>query len=416
PINSTAVGTPVSQVRLGNFGPLGANTKYTTIKGQVDQNAKLGATYTRDRRDTLVFNSCGAPTTSSEIRSYLRDAYKYVYLIDTSTYRRDTAYLFDDLCNYQVSFTYATFPKCNSGSHIQALVSIMDGCTNAILVDTLSLIFQDTIAPQFLANSTQLNGILGSLENAPVQINASIQSCSGSIRLPSNASMNGWILSSDFNVKVSDNCNGSQVSFSYKLETKNNWSGFYVPRSTWVEDGYVAMTMPDQSIMYNNLPIGEHRLIVSAFDQCANTGLDTFYFNLVDKSPPMMACKDKLNVSITSSSSDNWYLNGRYPKSLYPGEGEKSSGRVYVSDINDGSRDNCWLDSLYVRRMFTSSCLDFLKTNLIYDRFGLNPNGVVDIADFELVAGKTDTYWTPRGMSYIEIFCCDLSQGNKEIM
>ncbi len=416
PINSTFVGTPVSQVRLGNFGPLGANTKYTTINGQVDQNAKPGAAYIRDRRDTLVFNSCGAPTTSAEIRAYLRDAYKYVYLIDTSTYRRDTAYLFDDLCNYQVSFTYNTFPKCNSGSHIQAVVSIMDGCTNTILVDTLSLIFQDTIAPQFLANSTQLNGIRGSLENAPVQINASIQSCSGSIRLPSNAGMNGWILSSHFNVKVSDNCNASQVSFSYKLETKNHWNGYYVPRSTWVEDGYVAMPMPDQSIVYNNLPIGEHRLIVSAFDQCANTGLDTFYFNLVDNTPPVMACKDKLNVSITSNSSDNWYLNGRYAKSLYPGEGEKSAGRVYVSDINDGSRDNCRLDSLYVRRMFTTDCLDFLKLNMIYDQFGLNPNGLVDIADFEPVAGKPDTYWTPRGMPYIEIFCCDLSAGNKEIM
>lgn len=416
PINSTAVGTPVSQARLGNFGPLGANTKYTTINGQVDQNATVVTTYARNRRDTLVFNSCAAPTSSTEIRAYLRDAYKYVYLIDTSTYRRDTAYLFDDLCNYQVSFTYNTFPKCNSGSHIQALVSIMDGCTNAILVDTLSLIFQDTIAPQFLVNSTQLNGIRGLLENAPLQINASIQSCSGSIRLPSNAGMNGWILSSHFNVKVLDNCNASQVLFSYKLETKNHWNGYYVPRTTWVEDGYVAMPMPDQSIVYNNLPIGEHRLIISAFDQCANTSLDTFYFNLVDNTPPVMACKDKLNVSITSNSSDNWYLNGRYAKSLYPGEGEKSAGRVYVSDINDGSRDNCRLDSLYVRRMFTSSCLDFLKTNLIYDRFGLNPNGVVDVADFEPVNGKPDTYWTPRGMPYIEIFCCDLSAGNKEIM
>ncbi|MFM7092516.1 MAG: hypothetical protein ACKOZZ_17075, partial [Bacteroidota bacterium] len=153
PINSTAVGTPIRQVRLGNFGPLGANTKYTTINGQVDQNATLVTTYARNRRDTLVFNSCSAPSTSTEIRAYLRDAYKFVYLIDTSTYRKDTAYLFDDLCNYQVSFTYNTFPKCNSGSHIQALVSIMDGCTNAILVDTLSLIFQDTIAPQFMANS-----------------------------------------------------------------------------------------------------------------------------------------------------------------------------------------------------------------------------------------------------------------------
>ena len=416
PINSTAIGTPVNQVRLGNFGPLGANTKYTTINGQVDQNATVFTTYARNRRDTLVFNSCAAPTSSTEIRSYLRDAYKYVYLIDPSTYRKDTAYLFDDLCNYQVAFSYSTFPGCNSGSHIQALVSIMDGCTNAILVDTLSLIFQDTIAPQFMANSTQLNGIRGSLENAPVQMNASTESCSGSIRLPSNAGINGWILSSHFNVKVSDNCNGSNVLFSYKLETKNHWNGYYVPRSTWVEDGYVAMPMPDQSIVYNNLPIGEHRLIVSAFDQCANTGLDTFYFNLVDNTLPVMACKDKLNVSITSNSSDNWYLNGRYAKSLYPGEGEKSAGRVYVSDINDGSRDNCRLDSLYVRRMFTSSCLDFLKTNMIYDRFGLNPNGVVDISDFEPVVGKSDTYWTPRGMPYIEIFCCDLSAGNKEIM
>ncbi|MFM7091980.1 MAG: hypothetical protein ACKOZZ_14330, partial [Bacteroidota bacterium] len=53
-------------------------------------------------------------------------------------------------------------------------------------------------------------------------------------------------LSSLFNVKVSDNCNASQVYFSYKLETKNHWNGYYVPRSAWVENGFVAMPMPDR--------------------------------------------------------------------------------------------------------------------------------------------------------------------------
>jgi hypothetical protein len=414
---STVSASGINNVRLGNFGPLGTNTKYKTINGVTDQNATGISSYRRDLRDTLVFNSCNAPATSAEIRAYLRDAYKYVYLIDTSVYRYDTAYLFDNICQYQVSFTYATFPQCNQGSHIQALVSIFDDCTNAILVDTLSLIFQDTIAPKFEPKSVQLNGIRGQLENSPVEIIASGQTCTGSIRLPSNGlQTDSWLFASHFNVKITDNCNADQVFFSYKIETKNNWAGYYVPRTSWVDDGFVATPLADQSILYNNLPLGEHRLIVSAFDQCGNTGLDTFYFNLIDNTPPVMACKDKLNVTITSNSSDNWYYNGRYANARFPGEGEKLAGRVYVSDINDGSRDNCRLDSLFVRRMFTLDCFDYFKTNMAYDQFGLNPDGIVDIADFEPVPGKLNTYWTPRGMQYIEIFCCDMSSGNKEVM
>jgi hypothetical protein len=119
PFNSLVSSVSVNTVGLGNFGPLGANVKFGNINGQVDLNAKVGSNYAANKKDTLIFNSCGAPTSSAEIRSYLRDAYKYVYFIDTSTYRRDTAYLFDDLCNYQVSYTYNTFPKSINVSHIQ---------------------------------------------------------------------------------------------------------------------------------------------------------------------------------------------------------------------------------------------------------------------------------------------------------
>jgi hypothetical protein len=156
-------------------------------------------------------------------------------------------------------------------------------------------------------------------------------------------------------------------------------------------------------------PIGEHRVIIEAWDGCNNEKKDTLYFDVQDKTPPVMICKDQLNVTLTSNSTGNYYLrNSTSNRELL----KDQNARVWVEDVNKGSRDNCTLDSIYIRRRIDwNACGDYLKWNMEYDLYG-NNNGVVDELDFEAIPGSTLRY-TPRHLQYIELFCCDGASGSQ---
>jgi len=153
------------------------------------------------------------------------------------------------------------------------------------------------------------------------------------------------------------------------------------------------------------LPIGEHRILIEAWDACNNQSYDTLYFDVQDMVAPTMKCDDHLNVTLTSNSTTNWYINGNGADKSNREISDDQNARVYVSDINEGSRDNCTLDSMYVRRRVDKACIEtYFVWNMDYDIFG-NNDGVVTVADFELVSGTT--YYTPKYMQYVEVTCCD---------
>jgi len=363
--------------------------------------------------DTIVFNNCTPPLgDKASLRPYLRSLYRVGYSLPLDT-KSDTNFVFGSadntvrFANYNADFTVTEFPTCNGGKKFKITTTFMDMCPNnsqGMVMDDVILVFEDRSKPVFEANTTTINGILGLTVGAPVQISVGTNDCTASLRLGTQTSLRD--LASVFNVKVTDAPTGcaSAVTLSYRFETKDYWNNkFFVPQSSWVVTNYTTINTgtsaaPLMSVI--GLPVGNHRVTITATDQCNNQQSQTLYFDVVDKVAPVMKCDDLINVTLSSNFSSNYFIDGAGGGISDRDVTNDARARVYVSDINEGSRDNCTLDSLYVRRKVDwASCQSYLRLNLDYDIFG-NNDGSVTAADF------VDGY-TPVGMQYVEIFCCD---------
>ncbi len=82
-----------------------------------------------------------------------------------------------------------------------------------------------------------------------------------------------------------------------------------------------------------NLPFGTSWVVYSAEDACGNTDECMMEFNVSDNSPPVAVCDESTVVSV---GPDGW-------------------GVVQAITFDDGSWDNCGIQSMHVRRM-TSGC------------------------------------------------------------
>jgi hypothetical protein len=210
-------------------------------------------------------------------------------------------------------------------------------------------------------------------------------------------------LSTLFNLKVTDNCSAAaSINLNYTFKTGNYWNGaFYVAQALTATTYTVVNTANGPTVM--GLPIGSHEVTITANDGCNNQTTQVLLFNVVDKVAPVMKCDDNINVSLTSNASSNYFIDlNKSDIDLT----KQMQARLYVADINEGSRDNCTLDSLYVRRQFHKDCLPYYAMNMDYDIYGNNSNGTVTLADFDRV-GTTDFYYTPKFMQYVDFFCCD---------
>jgi len=383
----------------------------------------------------VVFNKCtGIPSTKDDLRAYLQSIYTYKYGNSISTGTgfttgADSLSFFNTglnaLCNYSSDFTYTVFPTCN-GTKFAITASVVDWCNSANnFTDYWVLAFEDRSAPVFAANSTVPGAgtaILGTSSGSPVVVSVGTNDCTASLRLGTAANLRD--LSNLFNLKVTDVCSGTAISLKYDFETGAYWNAsYYVPAPTsgggYAPANYTVVNLGTPTApIYNviGLPIGDHKVTITAHDGCNNQNTQVLYFKVVDNVAPVMKCDDVINVSLTSNSSSNWY------QMLNAGDADvtqQMSARLTVADINEGSRDNCTLDSLYVRRQFTytdanSGIFRYLKLNTDYDAYSFlgTSNGVVTIADFEPVldgsgAAVANTYWTPRHMQYVDVFCSD---------
>ncbi|MDP4579644.1 MAG: hypothetical protein NWT07_03010, partial [Saprospiraceae bacterium] len=330
--------------------------------------------------------------------------------------------------NYSVSFTYKEFPACNNGKKFEVITTVFDWCTGAQELDTLIIKMEDKAAPIFAAYNT--NGIRGRVTGGvtgartssdSVIISVGLNDCTASLRLPAKTGVRTDLrdLSSLFNWAVRDICtagnntdvNGTGVTLNYKIQSRNTWNnGYYASEGDFVDKNYTVATMGGGPVALG-LPIGEHRIVIEAWDGCNNQSNDTLYFDVQDMVAPTMKCDDQLNVTLTSNSTTNWYINGNGANVSNRAVSQDQNARVYVADINEGSRDNCTLDSMYVRRRVEKSCIEtYFVWNMDYDIYG-NNDGVVTVADFELVSGTT--YYTPKFMQYVEVTCCDGVSGSQ---
>jgi hypothetical protein len=431
---------------LGQFGPFGNNPKRArldygsvnnfTVANRVTPNstftkygvdsmaASNGGRYS-EFIDTVAFNltngGCvAAPATKAEVEVVLRNL--YVAIDTTAVGAQDSLSLFDpefsQRNNYSVSFTYdgAEFPACDKGKKFQVVTSVFDWCSSTIEKDTVILKFEDKSVPEFSALTAGVGGIKGATEAARITISVNTNDCSGSLRLPVKSELTRGTgferdLGSLFNWTVNDGCSGKAVRLNYKFETRDEYNnGYYLDRTDYLGRNYTVAEMNGGPVALG-LPVGEHRLIIEAWDNCSNETTDTLWFIVNDRVAPVMKCDDQLNVTLTSNSTSNYFLN------LNASNKERTNdqyARLTVADINEGSRDNCTLDSMFVRRVVSKECIEnYLSWNMDYDIHG-NNDGVVTLGDFDLIetGDNKGSYYTPRHMQYVEFYCCDGGANN----
>lgn len=432
---------------LGQFGPFGTGPRKVHATygeadnkptgGVIDFSTRLGADQMTSTNysqyvDTISYDislgNCYNFDAKTDLKSLLTSIYIAVDTLPSG--RKDSISLFSDrlASNYAVSFTYKEFPACNNGKKFEVVTMVNDWCTGIMETDTLILKIMDQTAPVFASYNSLVGGIKGCGGSdiiaptscaTPVTLSVGLGECSASLRLPAKSGVRTNLrdLSSLFNWGVYDKCsggntttdrNGTGVTLNYKFESRSTWNdGFYQARGSYESVNYTIAEI-NGSLVALGLPIGDHRLIIEAWDGCDNASKDTLYFDVQDKTAPTMICKDKINVSLTSNSTSNYYIrNQTSDRELLKDLGT----RLTVNDVNKGSRDNCTLDSMYVRRRINwSTCGEYLKWNMDYDLFG-NNNGVVDEGDFEAIPGNTTQRYTPKFMQYVDFYCCDGASG-----
>ncbi len=92
-----------------------------------------------------------------------------------------------------------------------------------------------------------------------------------------------------------------------------------------------AVVQSTGSLQVSNIPIGVHRFRYTVTDACGNRTVIECPFKVEDRIEPTVVCKNSLSVSL----------------------GGEGIARILASDIDAGSRDNCAIDSILIRRRYT---------------------------------------------------------------
>ncbi|WP_367392944.1 proprotein convertase P-domain-containing protein [Lewinella sp. LCG006] len=111
-------------------------------------------------------------------------------------------------------------------------------------------------------------------------------------------------------------------------------------------------------------PIGEHILIICAEDDCGNETCEEYDLIVTDEIEPSASCDDELNVSIGGGDSANSILG---------------IARIFASDVDEGSNDNCGAVTLEVRR-------NYWRNN---------------------TCDASANRWSPWG-DFVDFYCCDI--------
>jgi hypothetical protein len=388
------------------FGPLGDNPRLTAHPdfptGKIDLNTSF---YRCEAPDNLIFDVCSI-SDSLALDRIIKAVYSASYQWPNGF--KDTLSLFDKQDLWRVSYKTKVYSACNDGKRVRIILTIEDNCQKKMITDTLWIYFSRTSGPSFPAlSATGGNIVLGRDAANPVFIPLPGNTCKSNILLPFTHGTDERDLGKWFNWTVKDVCTPrANLLLSYQVESKLiSVAGKMKSSTAWNKLNYpLVHTALGSSI--NDVPAGTHRIIVAATaGECEAISYDTLYFVLQDQVFPRVRCKPTVSIPLLYPTTSNWYIQGR---------NNKVYARLRTDMVNNGSTDNCSLDTLYLRRMVSSACiLDNFLGNPDYDYYG-NNDGKVTLSDFERINVGTHAglYFTPRYMPYVEYFCCDVGKEN----
>ncbi|RMF04724.1 MAG: HYR domain-containing protein, partial [Bacteroidetes bacterium] len=157
-------------------------------------------------------------------------------------------------------------------------------------------------------------------------------------------------------------------------------------------DGDTLPYRADHQYLAIGLEVGQHEVRYIATDECGKWSSCAYTLTVADLIEPYASCDDQLNISIGGGDINN---------------GAFGIHRVYATEVNEGSSDNCSEVSVLVRReILDPQAYDCLL------QFDYNGNGRVlndevrrDPDDFSSPNG-----WFTPWSEYADFTCCDVGQ------
>ncbi|HMO39247.1 MAG TPA: SdrD B-like domain-containing protein [Saprospiraceae bacterium] len=220
-------------------------------------------------------------------------------------------------CN--ISATYIDRPRATGCSDTYTLLrewTILDICNIGSIVRFNQFIrVGDSTPPTITCPSTGLAGDTLTFSTTPF-------ACSATFDVPAPG--------------IADNCSSSTFRAEVLSDTLvpifDNF-GFVIDFEWQV---FVrAMVQSTGSLRVSNIPLGNHRLRYTVTDACGNSAVIECPFKVLDRIEPTVVCKSTLAVSL----------------------GGEGLARIFPSDIDEGSRDNCGIDRIQLRRRYTRDSL-----------------------------------------------------------
>ena len=204
-----------------------------------------------------------------------------------------------------------------------------DGGPNGII--TLSQVIKvgDTTGPQVTCPNVDYNndGIID-----PLVFSTSPFDCSATFVAPLP--------------QVTDNCSGWEVHTDILVEQINPIYNQYDILIGYDTVMVVVASIPpnDPNRVVSGIPVGCHVMRYTVTDDCDNITIQECDFCVIDDIEPTAVCDDDLNISI----------------------GGGGFARVFAEDIDEGSSDNCGIDTILVRRLIEIDQVDCVPVTPYY--------------------------------------------------
>jgi len=202
-----------------------------------------------------------------------------------------------DICGLTASYTDQVFEVCAATHKIVRNWRIVDDCSGLSRTIEQLIVVGDLQAPRL------------HFAQSSYDFSTTLFSCTGAIQV--------------VRPQIEEQCSATQTQVSlYHLNTRFNgsidtlWLG---TRPLEASDTYFSGVDP-----------GDYLLVYQVRDVCHNEQQDTIRARVLDLMKPVARCKDELHVTL-----DNFGF-----------------AKVTVADIDEGSADNCGLDSLRLRRAY----------------------------------------------------------------
>ncbi|MDX2067659.1 MAG: dockerin type I domain-containing protein [Haliscomenobacter sp.] len=128
---------------------------------------------------------------------------------------------------------------------------------------------------------------------------------------------------------VTDACSGYTWTAEIWTDTCRDTLGLPIDPKPPVRLGFTNSGAPKRYI--GNLPAGCHLLIYTVRDACHNEAKDTIRLEVQDRISPVAICDDKINITLN----------------------EAGYAQLRAEDVDEGSKDNCTLAKLHIRRPIT---------------------------------------------------------------